>query len=73
MADVLMAEPSSSTQPAQTRREHLLQTFEAYRAELDADVSDALLDSGNATSIAPASITFRLESLTHDRTSGANA
>lgn len=54
MADVLMAEPSSSTHPAQTRREHLLQTFEAYRAELDADVSTTPSGGGCALIAIPA-------------------
>jgi len=39
MADVMMAESSTA---AMTRRDHLLQTFEAYRAEIDADVSQCM-------------------------------
>jgi hypothetical protein len=36
MADVMMAESSSASL---SRRQHLANTFEAYRAGLDADVS----------------------------------
>lgn len=39
MGDVMMAESSTS---ALTRRQHLANTFDAYRAGLDADVSDLI-------------------------------
>lgn len=39
MADVLMAESSAAGSSSLTRRQHLAKTFEAYRAELDADVN----------------------------------
>ena len=42
MADVAMAEVPAAGPSTMTRREHLLQTFEAYRAELDADVRRSL-------------------------------
>ena len=42
MADVAIAESSTA---ALSRREHLLRTFESYRAELDADVSALALYS----------------------------
>jgi len=39
MADVMMAESSSASL---SRRQHLANTFEAYRAGLDADVSSSI-------------------------------
>ena len=44
MAEVMMAESSSAPL---SRREHLANTFEAYRAGLDADVSSNIHPGGS--------------------------